>query len=67
MINVVEQTLGKVVLSIRAPGLSETDTCSLFQTKALANTSVQPVLSNKVYIVPMMAAAGKTMERAVNK
>lgn len=46
MLNVVEQALDEVVLSHRAHMEREAEMLSIFQTKPVADTTVQSVLSN---------------------
>lgn len=67
MFKVVQQVLGKVVQSRRAPTISEAKRRSLVQTKTVANTIVQSVLYNKGFIVAIAEIVDKVVDRAVGE
>lgn len=67
MFNVVEQAPGEMVQSSRAPIVSKTGMGGLSHTKAVQDTIVQSVLSNKILIVPISDTVGMTLHRVVTE
>lgn len=67
MSNLVGKALEELVRSGRAPAVSKAEKDSLVQTKAVADTVVQSILSNTEIIVPVAGTVENMVDKAVEE
>lgn len=67
MFNGVKKALGDVVLSCRLTTVSDVQTQTLVQTKAVEDRILKSILSQPVLIVPIAVIAGKMVQKAVDE
>lgn len=67
MLSVVEQIFDKALLSRLVPTVRLAKIQGLFQTKSVAKSIVQAVLSNTRFVVPIAEAVGRMVDRLLEE